>query len=178
MRVSSYQLSTNSIWFRVRNKTIDWNRSFCLLHGKRRTRRGHHCRGGRRCWRGHAVRQETRKHRVEPRVDRGSPHQWRRNDSIGPGHEGSGGQSHSFHLRFLKPLRFRSTILEPNFHLSFGQFEGGREFCSFRDGEVLLLPKLLLQSSQLLLRERRSGFPVWLVLAKGADLDGTRRRSG
>ena len=53
-------------------------------------------------------------------------------------------------------------------HLCFCEFQLSRELRPLSDGQVLLLPELLLQAVQLLRRERGPRLPVRLVLPQCA----------
>lgn len=81
-------------------------------------------------------------------------------------------------LGLLEPLGFSASVLEPDFHLGLCQRERSREFGPLGDGQVLLLPKLLLEGHQLLGGERRSRLAVGLVLAQLAAELTTRRQFG
>jgi hypothetical protein len=80
------------------------------------------------------------------------------------------------HFRLLEALGLRPPVLEPDFHLSFCEGEGRREFGALRDGQILLLVELAFEGQQLLGCEGRAGLAVGLVLAKvtrgGVDSDG------
>lgn len=81
-------------------------------------------------------------------------------------------------LGLLEPLGFGASVLEPDFHLGLGQRERSGEFGPLGDGQVLLLPKLLLEGHQLLGGERRSRLAVGLVLAQLAAELTARRQFG
>ena len=82
--------------------------------------------------------------------------------------QGPLGHSHLFNFRFLYPLGLCPPVLEPDLHLCLGQVQVVWELGPFRDGQILLLAKFLLQGSQLLRRERRTRLPVRFVLSQGA----------
>jgi hypothetical protein len=71
-------------------------------------------------------------------------------------------------LSLLQSFRLGPPVLEPDFHLGFGQSQGGREFGAFGYAEVLLLAEFLLERQQLLGGEGGARFAVGLVLAQVA----------
>merc|ERR1719397_1954956 len=89
-------------------------------------------------------------------------------DAKGPRHEGSRRKTETLNFRLLQPFRFCPPVLEPDFHLCFCEFELSRKLCPLSDGQVLLLPELLLEAVQLLRRERGPRLPVRLVLPQCA----------
>lgn len=72
------------------------------------------------------------------------------------------------HLGLGDPLGLGSPVLEPDLDLCLGELELGGELGPLGDGQVLLLPELLLQAVQLLGREGRPRLPVRLVLPQRA----------
>ena len=71
-------------------------------------------------------------------------------------------------FRLLDPLGLGPPVLEPDLDLGLGELELVGELCALRDGEVLLLPELLLQRVQLLGGEGGARLPVGLVLPQRA----------
>jgi hypothetical protein len=83
-----------------------------------------------------------------------------------------------FQFGFLETFGFGPSILEPNFHLRFGQGQGSGKFSPFGNGQVLFLSEFLLQGHQLLCGERRSRFAIGFVLAQLATELTARRQFG
>ena len=94
----------------------------------------------------------------------------RRNHAVvgSQGSRGVGRQPDLVDLGLLKPLGLGSSVLEPDFHLSFGQLQVLGKFRSLGDGKVLLLLELVLQGEELLRGEGGPRLPVSLVLAEVA----------
>lgn len=74
-----------------------------------------------------------------------------------------------FKFCFLKPLGFRSSVLEPNLDLSLGEVEGTGEFGSFCYGQILFLSELSLQGQELGGGEGGPWLPVGFVLSQSAS---------
>jgi len=81
-------------------------------------------------------------------------------------HSRTGGHAQLFQFGLLKSFRLCSSVLEPDFHLSFCQRQRSAEFRPLGNRQVLLLAKLLLQRHQLLSGERRTRLTVRFVLAQ------------
>ena len=94
--------------------------------------------------------------------------QQRRGDAEGSRKHRRRGKTQPLQFGLLEPLGLGPPVLEPDLDLCLGELELGGELGPLGDGQVLLLPELLLQAVQLLGRERRSRLPVRLVLPQRA----------
>ena len=83
------------------------------------------------------------------------------------GHERGRGEPQPLQLGLLQPLGLGASVLKPDFDLSLCELELGRELCSLRYRQVLLLPELLLQGVELLGGEGCPGLPVGFMLPQG-----------
>ena len=72
------------------------------------------------------------------------PGQQRRRDAKGTRHERRGRKANPLNLGLLDALGLGAPILEPDLDLGLGELELVGELGSLGDGEVLLLPELLL----------------------------------
>ena len=86
----------------------------------------------------------------------------RRNESVlrHDGRVGVGGDPGPVHLGLGEPLGLCPPVLEPDLDLCLRELELGGELCTLRDGEVLLLFVLVLESGELLGGERSAGLAV------------------
>ena len=87
------------------------------------------------------------------------PRQQRGRDAEGSRKHRRRSEAKSFDLGLLEPLGLGPPVLEPDLDLCLGELELGGELGPLRDGQVLLLPELLLQAVQLLGRERGPRLP-------------------
>lgn len=136
-----------------------WHRSHWWCETWRRHWNGSCCRSGRGSSRGgQSVRQRSRwQGERGAGMRRGEPNAEQRTHVV---------QTHFLDVRLPKSLFFGSSILKPDLHLRFGQFELLREVGSFGDAQILFHLELVLERQKLLCRERSARLAVRLVFAQ------------
>jgi hypothetical protein len=97
------------------------------------------------------------------------PRQQRGRDPEGVArHQRCGREPDPLNFRLLDPLGLGAPVLEPYLDLGLSELELVGELGPLRDGEVLLLPELLLQGVELLGGEGGARLPVGFVLSQRA----------